>query len=301
MRAFFVDNIMKKILVTGLHSYTGSSVREYLSSWPDDYHSEAITLRGCSWKSESFRGFDTVIHTAGIAHDNSESGGAEAYYSVNSKLAFDTALKAMKDGVKQFIFLSSSTVYGKSSPPGQVKIIKRDSPLNPYGYYADSKVRAENLLMTLESENFKVCILRCPMIYGRNSRGNYPILSKFARFSPVFPNVHNTRSMLYVKNFSHFIKLMIDNDERGIFWPQNGEYSDIVKIVKLIAGYHKRDIFLLPLCNLPLKFLSRYSMFISKAFGSLAYDMDLSGYHENYRLYTLSESIKESENFLIKK
>ena len=281
---------MKKILITGLNSYTGNTITEHLSAWPEKYQVSRISLRGDSWKSESFRGFDTLIHTAGIAHDSTKGSGKEEYYSVNSSLAFEAAKKAARDGVRQFIFISSSIVYGRPD-----RIITRDTPVNPESFYGDSKVRAENLILPLEAEGLRVCILRCPMIYGRNCRGNYPVLSKIARRIPFFPKVHNQRSMIYAKNFADFMRLMIENDESGIFWPQNGEYSQTSELVKMIAEAHGRKIILVPFCEIPLKVLARFSCFVNKAFGSLAYDMELSEYKENYRLYTLKDSIKETE------
>ena len=288
---------MKRILITGLHSYTGSTIREHLSSWPAKYHIETISLRGDSWRSESFpHSFDTVIHTAGIAHDSTKSSDKDEYYRVNSELAFEAARKAKNDGTGQFIFMSSSIVYGKSAPIGKTKIITRDTPVNPESYYGDSKVRAENMLQSLDSENFRVCILRCPMIYGKGCRGNYPVLSKLARRLPFFPRVHNTRSMLYAKNFAEFVRLVIDDRAHGIFWPQNGEYSDTSEMVKMIAEAHGRKILLLPFCELPLKVMARFSGLVNKAFGSLAYDMSLSEYHKDYRLYDLRASIEDTES-----
>ena len=231
-----------------------------------------------------------MIHTAGIAHDSTKGSDRDEYYSVNSNLAFEAAKKAARDGVRQFVFMSSSIVYGR---PG--RIITRDTPVNPESFYGDSKVRAENLILPLEAEGLRVCILRCPMIYGRNCRGNYPVLSKIARHLPFFPKVHNQRSMIYAKNFADFMRLMIENDESGIFWPQNGEYSQTSELVKMIAEAHGRKIILVPFCEIPLKVLAGFSCFVNKAFGSLAYDMELSEYKENYRLYTLKDSIKETE------
>ena len=286
---------MKRILITGSHSYTGNALAEYLSSWPEKYHTETISLRNDSWKSESFGGFDTVIHTAGIAHDSTRNSDKDLYYRVNSELTFETARKALNDGVSQFIFMSSSIVYGKSAPIGKTKIITRDTPVNPESYYGESKVKAEEMLRTLEADGLKVCILRCPMIYGKGCRGNYPVLSKIARRLPVFPKVHNERSMLYVKNFAEFARLMIENKERGIFWPQNAEYSDTAEMVRMIAEIHGRKVLMLPMCEFPLKVLANFSGTVNKAFGSLAYDMELSDYKEDYRVYNLNKSIEDTE------
>ena len=282
--------IMKRILITGNNSYTGNALKVYISQWPDKYEASTISLRSEAWKSESFSGFDSVFHVAGIAHDSTKGSDKDAYYAVNSKLAYDTARKAMNDGVKQFIFMSSSIVYGNHSG-----LITHDTPVNPSSYYGDSKVKAEELLRTLESESFRVCILRCPMIYGKNCKGNYVLLSKIAQRLPVFPYVKNFRSMLYVKNMAEFVRLIVDDNAHGLFWPQNGIYTNTSELVKMIAGVHGHKIKLIHNVEDIIKFMSRFSGKLRKAFGSLAYDMSMSEYIHDYRAYTLYDSIAETE------
>ena len=281
---------MTRILITGIHSYTGQSLTQHISRFPDKYSISTISLRNDSWQSESFRGFDTVFHVAGIAHASTRNSNKDAYYRVNSQLAFDAARKAKTDGVRQFIFMSSSIVYGSA------QFITRDTPLNPTSFYGDSKVKAEEMLQTLhDDEGFRVCILRCPMVYGKGSKGNYPLLSKIARTLPVFPKVDNRRSMLYSENLAEFVRLMIENREWGIFWPQNSEYSNTSELVRMIAEAHGRRIILVKGCEGLLKVAAKFSGKVSKAFGSLAYDMALSVYRENYSLYSLRESIARTE------
>ena len=282
---------MRRILITGRNSYTGNALKEYLSQWNDKYETETISLRNEAWKSESFSGFDSVFHVAGIAHDSTKGSDKEAYYAVNSQLAYDTARKAMNDGVRQFIFMSSSIVYGNHQG-----LITNDTEINPSSYYGESKVKAEDMLRSLECENFRVCILRCPMIYGRGCKGNYVLLSKIARVLPAFPYVKNFRSMLYVKNMAEFIRLVIEHDESGIFWPQNGIYSNTSELVRMIAGVHGRNIKLIHHTESAIRLMSRFSGKIRKAFGSLAYDMSMSDYRQDYRAYTLHESIHETES-----
>ena len=168
--------IMKRILITGTNSYTGNALKVYISQWTDKYEASTISLRSEAWKSESFSGFDSVFHVAGIAHDSTKGSDKDAYYAVNSKLAYDTARKAMNDGVKQFIFMSSSIVYGNHSG-----LITQNTPVNPSSYYGDSKVKAEELLRTLESESFRVCILRCPCFALKNCAeiAGVPLRQKF--------------------------------------------------------------------------------------------------------------------------
>ena len=286
---------MTHILITGTHSYIGSSLTEYLSRWPDNYHTSAISLRNDAWQSESFSAFGAVFHAAGLAHDSAKHTLKDDYFRVNSQLTYDTALKAKREGVRQFVFMSSSIVYGQSAPIGHEKIITRNSPVNPESYYGESKVKAEELLMSLNDEGFRVCILRCPMVYGKGSKGNYPLLSKLARRLPIFPRVRNSRSMLYVKNLAEFVRLVIQNQEQGIFWPQNAEYSDTSELVRMIAETHGRKIKLLGGCEFPLRLLAHVTPLVNKAFGSLTYLQELSEYPQNYRLFTLKDSIRETE------
>ena len=287
------------ILITGAKSFLGTALKNYLSQRPEKYKVDSISLRGEDWLSEDFGRFDSIFHAAGIAHDDAKKISEDEqnlYYEINTKLAYESALKAKQDGSKQFIFMSSAIVYGKSAPIGQEKIITRETPPTPESSYGESKLKAEEALMTLNDENFRVCILRCPMIYGSECRGNYPVLSRLAQRLKIFPKVHNMRSMLYIKNFAEFTRLMIENCEQGIFWPQNKEYSDTSELVKMIAEAHGKKIILVPGCELALKVLSRFTGLVNKAFGSLAYSQDLSEYKSDYRLYSLEQSIKETES-----
>ena len=102
--------------------------------------------------------------------------------------------------------------------------------------------------------------------------------------------------MLYAENLAEFVRLIITNNEQGIFWPQNAEYSNTSELVKMIAQAHNRRIFLMKGCEFPLRLLAKFTGLVDKAFGSLAYDMSLSEYSKNYRLYSLRESIIKTES-----
>lgn len=290
---------MKNILVTGKNSYIGTSVGQYLSQWADRYWVTPIDLKNPTWKQESFAGYDVVFHVAGIAHSDTGHVSRERidfYYKINTELAIETAKKAKDEGVKQFIFMSSSIVYGDSSPIKKDKHITKDTPVCPANFYGDSKVQAEKGLKELETPDFKVVILRPPMIYGKGSKGNYPLLSRIAQKLPLFPKVENHRSMLYIGNLAEFVRLMVENEETGTFWPQNAEYSNTSKLVKDIAAVHGKKIFLVPGCSLFLQLLGKLSKRINKAFGNFTYDHSLSYYPKgDYQLHSLMQSVQLTE------
>ena len=289
---------MKKILITGAGSYIGMSFENHLKQWPDRYQVDTIDMKDGSWREKSFSGYDAIYHVAGIAHSDYgkiSQERAELYYSVNTHLAVETAQKAKNDGVKQFIFMSSASVYGESAPIGKDKVIFRDTPVSPVNSYGDSKVQAEKGIMPLQDDFFKVAVLRPPMIYGKGCKGNYSTLTKLAKKLPVFPYVDNQRSMLYIENLVEFVRLVVDNEEQGIFWPQNNEYTNTSEMVKLIAQVHDKRVVMIKGVNWALKLTSRMTGLVNKAFGSLCYDHEMSRYKEEYCVRNLVESIKETE------
>lgn len=290
---------MKRILITGANSYIGTSFEKYIKeNFPNDYEIATIDMVDGSWRKKDFSEYDSVFHVAGIAHSDSGKISAEKeklYYAVNADLTVETAKKAKNDGVKQFVFMSSAIVYGDSAPIGKSKVITRDTLVSPANCYGDSKVQAENGIGPLNDDNFKVVILRPPMIYGKGSKGNYPLLAKIALKTPIFPYVKNERSMLYVENLCEFVRLMVENDEHGTFFPQNREYSNTSELVKLIAAAHGKKVRLVKGFDWALKLLSCVTGLVNKAFGSLSYDMSLSEYKVEYRISTLVDSIKKTE------
>ena len=290
---------MKKILITGANSYIGTSFEKYIKeSHPENYVVDTVDMIDGTWREKDFSGYDSVFHVAGIAHSdggNISEERSKLYYAVNTDLTIETAKKAKADGVKQFIFMSSAIVYGDSAPIGKSKKITRETPVNPANCYGDSKVQAEKGILLLNDPAFKVVVLRPPMIYGKGSKGNYPMLAKIALKTPIFPKVKNERSMLYVENLCEFVRLMVENDEVGVFWPQNAEYSNTSELVRMIARAHGKNVRLIKGFSWALKFMGRFLKMINKAFGNMSYEMSMSDYKQDYRGFDLAESIKKTE------
>lgn len=283
---------MKKILITGKDSYIGTSLEKWLSQWPDKYTVDTVDMISDSWKEKDFSKYDVVFHVAGIAHVSSDPKLKNLYYKVNRDLTIATARKAKNEGVQQFIFMSSIIVYGDSPSNG---VIDRNTVPKPSNFYGDSKLQAEEGIKPLENESFKIVILRPPMIYGKGSKGNYPRLAKLARKVPVFPDINNQRSMLHIDNLCEFIKLMIDYEETGLYFPQNKEYVKTSELVKTIADVHGKKIMMTKVFNPALRLMFGIGI-VNKVFGNLVYEKSMSDYDKaNYRIRTFRESIELTE------
>lgn len=285
---------MKRVLITGKDSYIGTSVEKWLLQTPDEYQVDTLDVKGDSWKDYDFSKYDVVFHVAGIAHVSSDPKLENLYYKVNRDLTIDIAEKASAEGVSQFIFMSSIIVYGDSS--GSKRLIDKNTIPTPSNFYGNSKLQAENGIRHLDSNTFKIVVLRPPMIYGQGSKGNYPRLSKMSKMIPVFPDIDNQRSMLHIDNLCEFIKIMIDNNESGLFFPQNKEYVNTSELVKTIADIHGRKIILTKLFNPLIKLMFGKVGLIDKVFGNLVYDLSMSDYDKsNYRIRSFRESIELTE------
>jgi UDP-glucose 4-epimerase len=261
---------MKKILITGANSYIGTSFESWLSQWLDQYTVDTVDMIDGTWKERDFSGYDVVFHVAGIAHVDTKRASKETqdlYYRINRDLTIETAAKAKRDGVKQFIFMSSIIVYDSMS-----KAIDGKTLPAPNNFYGNSKLQAEEQIRLLECDTFKTVLLRPPMIYGKGSKGNYKKLSKLSQILPIFPDFNNIRSMLHIDNLCEFIKLMIDNNESGLFFPQNNEYVKTSEMVKLIAEIHGKKVMLIKIFNPLIKLLNSKVIFINKIFGNFYYE-----------------------------
>lgn len=295
---------MKKILITGKNSYIGNSVQAWLEKEPDKYYVESIDMRTDEWKQADFSKFDVVFHVAGIAHVSTDPEMEDIYYKVNRDLTIETAIKAKNENVKQFIFMSSIIVYGDTKERNRV--IKNDTIPKPSNFYGKSKLEAENGINILQSSDFNISIIRPPMIYGKESKGNFPKLSKSAQKIKFFPNFGNQRSMLYIGNLCEFIKLIIKEKLTGKFYPQNEEYVSTSNLVSQIADNHNNKIRLTGFFN-PLIKLTLFVNIINKIFGNLVYDKSMSNYKNiDYQIFNFENSVKlteggnkiEKENFV---
>lgn len=293
---------MKKVLITGAGSYIGTTFEAWIKDNSESIVTETLDMKVPSWEKKDFCGYDAVFHVAGIAHADVGKVSEEQkalYYKVNTVLTVRCAEKAKAEGVGQFIFMSSIIVYGESAGIGKRRVITKETPLSPANFYGDSKVKAEEGLQKLAADNFKIVILRPPMIYGKGSKGNYPLLSRMANQLPFFPNIDNERSMLYIGNLCKFISLVIENEDRGVFFPQNEEYVRTSEMVRLIAQVHGKRIRLSKIFTPFLKCLSavggKPGGLVDKAFGSLVYAKEMSEYSEKYQVYGLEESIRLTE------
>jgi UDP-glucose 4-epimerase len=280
---------MKKILITGANSYIGTSFEQYIKeNYPDDYIVDTVDMIDGTWRDKDFSEYDSIFHVAGIAHQKETKQNAPLYYKVNRDLAIETAQKAKRDGVKQFVFLSSMSVYGMDTG-----VITKETLPNPKSHYGKSKLQAEEGIKELVSNDFKACIIRPPMVYGKDCKGNFQSVVKIVKKLPFFPKIKNERSMIYVDNLTFFVKLCIDRGLYGLYFPQNREYVKTIDMAKIISAELEKKRYFSCLLGMGVFMIRPFVSAAKKGFGSLTYSKT-EEFDYSYCVINNEDSIKRS-------
>ena len=280
---------MIRVLITGAGSYIGVNLAAELQKEPDQFEVHQLDVRQ-PFDETAFQGYDAVLHVAGIAHQRETEENAPLYRKVNCDLARDCARMAKAQGVKQFVFFSSMSVYGMTS--GR---IQQDTQPAPNTHYGVSKWEAEQQLAKLGDDDFQIAVLRPPMIYGNGCRGNYPRLASLARKLPVFPYVQNERSMLYIGTLCQFVRRLLISRQGGLYFPQNKEYVSTCDLVREVAACHGKRVLFVRGFQWLLHALSGRVGLIDKVFGALTYDHNMSTAFAGADELSFAETIRLTE------
>jgi UDP-glucose 4-epimerase len=157
------------------------------------------------WQA-ALRGVDAVVHLAARVHHKHEEHAVQLYRNVNIAGTLHLARSAATAGVRQFIFVSTVLVHGRSNE-GRAPF-SEDDILTPRGLYGMSKAAAEAGLKTLARDSaMKISVIRPPLVYGAGAKGNFALLTRAVNLGLPLPfaAIHNHRAFLAVQNLSSFI------------------------------------------------------------------------------------------------
>lgn len=283
---------MKKVLIAGADSYIGTSFEQYINSrYAEEFSVSTIDMTDNGWKDKDFSEYDAVFHVAGIAHRKETKKNRQEYFAVNRDLAIQTAEKARSSGVKQFIFLSSMSVYADNKNIN----ITGETPYSPKGAYGESKLQADLKLQEMDCESFRVAVLRPPMVYGKGCKGNFPRLAGLAMKAPFFPNIKNSRSMIHIDNLCEIVVRILKEEVGGVFFPQNAEYVCTTELAVQIAAAQGKKLRITRFFNPLVRCMTPLMPSLKKLFGNLTYDKSLSEHFGGaYQVVSEEESINKS-------
>jgi len=276
------------ILITGASGFIGSY---FIDKYKDKYDIKTFSFLNDEFESLDLEGVDAIVHLSALVH---QMGGASAeeYEMVNVSQTLELARKAKESGVKQFVFMSTVKVYGEETESKYTE----NSICNPEDDYGKSKLKAELELQKLEDENFKVSIVRTPIVYGYGVKANIKSLVHLVNRVPVLPfgKIENRRSMVYIGNLCHVVDEIIIQKTSGVFLVSDDEPLSTTKFIELIAKNLDKKVYLvkIPFFETLLKILK--SSFHKRLYESLEVDNSLT--MEKLKIknrYSVEEGIKE--------
>lgn len=245
----------KKILLTGSSGFIGTELRKVHPSQfrivsrknevVDSFKIDNIDSK-TNWDG-AFDNVDCIIHLAGLAH--SPNFNAEDYIEVNTLGTLKLAKDAINAGVKRFVFVSSIGVNGSKTVTFP---FTSSSKAVPHNSYTLSKLKAEQGLLEMAKDtDLEVVIVRPTLVYGLNAPGNFGLLMKLIKKSPILPFalVENKRSFISVQNLCELLLLCANSASAAghVFLASDGKAISTKEFTNQIANGLGKSI-----CQLPI-------------------------------------------------
>lgn len=225
-----------RILLTGASGFIG---KYFFQRYCSKYEFKILSFINYNISQISLNDINVVIHFAAIVHQ--PKANKQLYDDINIKRSVLLAKNAKLSGVRQFIFMSSIAVYDTC-----LTLINKDSLLKPTTLYGKSKLEAEKQISALEDEDFKVTIVRAPMVYGYNAPGNIKNLMGLIDKVSILPfgKINNKRSFIYVGNLCALIDCLIQKQKRGVFLASDDMAPSTTELIEYIAKAKKKSYYL---------------------------------------------------------
>ena len=281
--------LKSKVLIIGVNSFVGRNFIKYSNNLVEE-----VSLIDHEPEQIDYSNYDVILHLAAIVHQSVAIPYAE-YKKINTDLAFDVAKRAKKQGVQQFVFMSTVKVYGESNNDGPWTEV---SPCNPVDSYGKSKYEAEKRLLELQDDHFIVSIIRSPVVYGPGVKGNILKLIKMVDRIPILPlgGIKNKRSMVYVGNLIALINRIIEKKAGGIYLAGDSEQISTTRLVKEISvQLNKKNVILKIPAFILVVFKKIMPSYYIRLWGNLLIDPEDSFNRLDFTPpYTIKEGIAET-------
>ncbi len=254
------------ILITGSRGFIGNY---FIQKYTNNYNFYRFSFLDDNIKDLSCANIDVVFHLSALVHQMN-GASSELYEKVNVIQTLDLAKKAKQSGVKHFIFMSTVKVYGEESETKYTE----NTLCKPQDDYGKSKLKAENELLKMEEDTFKISIIRTPIVYGYGVKANIKSLVNLVKKVPLLPfgSIQNRRSMVYIGNLSHLVDEVILQNKSGVFLASDDESLSTSLLITQISKSLNKKIYLLkiPLFSTFLKLIK--PSFYKRLYGNLEVD-----------------------------
>lgn len=234
-----------KILITGIHGFVGSNIVKAMGRNHEIYGLDIVApekegvVKTFSWKDldeNKIPQIDAVIHLAGKAHDLKKTSGPEVYFKINTGLTQKIYDWFLQSSAGKFIFFSSVKA-AADFVPGD--ILTEDIVPNPVGPYGESKIKAEEYILSHPATGKQVYILRPCMIHGPGNKGNLNLLYGVVKKGIPWPlgAFENRRCFTSIGNLCFAIEGLLTKDvASGIYNMGDDESLSTNELIAVICS-----------------------------------------------------------------
>jgi UDP-glucose 4-epimerase len=236
-----------KTLIIGSDSFIAQQFASHINTdWKGisrttiNSENETVCADFFSIPQEHFDECNVVVNFAAIVH-RPDIKDDSVYDEINYKLTILNAQKAKKSGTALFIQMSTIAVYGNVSE------IDKNTPCTPISPYGISKLKADEALLQMQDDSFKVAIVRPPMVYGGGKApGNMMRLIALAsKGIPLpFKNIENKRDFIHVDNLVQYLCVIAEKRLNGVFLLSDHEPVSTEQLLQIISQKLGEKVFL---------------------------------------------------------
>ena len=157
------------------------------------------------------QGVTAVVHCAGLVHRPQED--KDLYVRLNERPTELLAQAARAERVQQFLYMSSSSVYGNR----ETNMISEDEPTVADTPYAQSKLNCERII-SAKPPCASTIIVRPSMVFGEGDRGNMLSLIRQVLSGKYFLISQGTaqKSLIYSGDFANAVYLILQKNLLGV-------------------------------------------------------------------------------------
>ena len=241
-----------KIFLTGACGYKGSVLVPKLLAAGHDViafdlmwfgnmlqpHPKLTVVKGDVRDTDSMdlTGVEAIIHLASVANDPCGDLDPKLTWEISALATMRLADKAVRKGIKRFVYASSASVYGVKDEPQ----VTEDLELNPISEYNKTKMVAERVMLSY-SNDMAVQIVRPATVCGWSPRMRLDVSVNMLTMQALTNGVvtvfggDQTRPNIHIDDITDLYVFMIDHPEVTGVYNAGFENLSIMEIAQMVA------------------------------------------------------------------
>jgi len=248
-----------KILVTGACGYKGTvlvpkllarghQVTAFDLMWFGNFlqpHPDLTVINGDVRNIEQLNldGIDAIIHLSSVANDPCGDLDPKLTWEISALATMQLADKAVRKGVKRFIYASSGSVYGVKDEPQ----VTEDLELKPISEYNKTKMVGERVLLSYR-DDMVVQILRPATVCGYSPRMRLDVSVNMLTMQAltkgritVFGGAQ-TRPNIHIDDITDAYVFLLENPQHQGVFNAGFENISILDIARMVSEYVPSEI-----------------------------------------------------------